>query len=96
MMAGALGQVMMYVLNDWHFDGVWLGHRHRYVFLDVYRHRFLYRVRHRFLYFHRYRLLHRNLHSLVDGNFYSLCHLPDREGTVLRRVGLYEAETIKC
>ena len=42
--AGALGQVMVYVLNDGHFDGVRPGHRYRDVLFDVERHGFLHGV----------------------------------------------------
>ena len=73
--AGALRQVMVYVLNDGYFDGVGLGHRYRDVLFNVYRHGFLHGVGYRFLYSHRHRLLHRYLHRLVHWNLDTFSHL---------------------
>ena len=75
--AGALGQVMVYVLNDGHFDGIGLGHRYRDVLFDVDRHGFLHGVGYRLLYFHRHRLLHRHLHRLVHWNLDTFGHLQE-------------------
>lgn len=75
MVAGALRQVMVYVLNDGHFDGVGLWHRYRDVLFDVYWHGFFHGVRYRFLYFHGHRLLHWNLHRLVHWHLDTFGHL---------------------
>ena len=75
MVAGALGQVMVYILNDGNFDGVGLGHRYRDVLFDVDRHGFLQGVGHRLLYFHRHRFLHGHLHHLVNWNLDTFDHL---------------------
>lgn len=71
----ALGQVVVHVLDDGHFDGVGLGDRHRDVLLDVHRHWLLHRVGHGLLYLHRNWLLHRHLHRLVHRNLDSVSHL---------------------
>lgn len=77
--AGALRQVMVYILNDGHFDGVGLGHGYGNVLFDVYRHGFLHGVRYRLLYLHRHWLLHRHLHRLVHWNLDAFSHLQNGE-----------------